>query len=147
MIVISNLLYSYLSLDVWVRIVLYQCEIIVLEIKDIVSEWIQYHLRKRTRLTGKLQLNLLQMVVVDVRIAQGMYEIACLQAGYLRHHLEQQGIGGDVERYAKENVGTTLVELEAQLTVGNIKLEEGMTWRQSHIFQVGHIPRAYDNAS
>ena len=54
MIVISNLLYSYLSLDVWVRIVLYQCEIIVLEIKDIVSEWIQYHLRKRTRLTGKL---------------------------------------------------------------------------------------------
>ena len=59
MIVISNLLYSYLSLDVWVRIVLYQCEIIVLEIKDIVSEWIQYHFRKRTRLTGKLQLDLL----------------------------------------------------------------------------------------
>ena len=70
MIVISNLLYSYLSLDVWVRIVLYQCEIIVLEIKDIVSEWIQYHLRKRTRLTGKLQLNLLQMVVVDVSVSQ-----------------------------------------------------------------------------
>ena len=78
MIVISNLLYSYLSLDVWVRIVLYQCEIIVLEIKDIVSEWIQYHLRKRTRLTGKLQLNLLQMVVVDVSVSQRVNKLTRL---------------------------------------------------------------------
>ena len=78
MIVISNLLYSYLSLDVWVRIVLYQCEIIVLEIKDIVSECIQYHLRKRTRLTGKLQLNLLQMVVVDVSVSQRVNKLTRL---------------------------------------------------------------------
>ena len=78
MIVISNLLYSYLSLDVWVRIVLYQCEIIVLEIKDIVSEWIQYHLRKRTRLTGKLQLDLLQMVVVDVSVSQRVNKLTRL---------------------------------------------------------------------
>ena len=78
MIVISNLLYSYLSLDVWVRIVLYQCEIIVLEIKDVVSEWIQCHLRKRTRLTGKLQLDLLQMVVVDVSVSQRVNKLTRL---------------------------------------------------------------------
>ena len=78
MIVISNLLYSNLSLDVWVRIVLYQCEIIVLEIKDIVSEWIQYHLRKRTRLTGKLQLDLFQMVVVYVSVSQRVNKLTRL---------------------------------------------------------------------
>ena len=92
-------------------IVVRQLEILILEIEDTFYLRVQCHVRQRTGLTRQLQLDLFQMVVVDVRIAQGMYEIACLQAGYLRHHLEQQGLGGDVERYAPENVGTALVEL------------------------------------
>ena len=93
------------------RIVVRQLEILILEIEDTFHLRVQCHVRQRTGLTRQLQLDLLQMVVVDVRIAQGMYEIACFLAGYLRHHLGQRGIGGDVERYADEQVGTALVEL------------------------------------
>ena len=92
-------------------IVVCQLKIFILEVENAFYLRVQRHVRQRTGITGQLQLNLLQMVVVDVCVAQGMYEIARFQAGHLRHHLEQQGVGSNVERYAEEDVGTTLIEL------------------------------------
>jgi hypothetical protein len=57
------------------------------------------------------------MVLVKVRIAKRMHEIAGLQARDLRHHHGQQRIGGDVEGHAQEDVGRALVELAGELAV------------------------------
>ena len=87
------------------------------------------------------------MVQIDVRIAQRMDEVTGLQARHLCHHHEQQGIGGDVERHAQEGVGAALVELQAEPSVGHIELEEHVAGREVHAVQVGHVPRAHDDAS
>ena len=69
MIVCNGLSNSYFTLDVRVRVVACKLEILILEIEDTFHLWVQCHVRQRTGLTGQLQLDLFQMVVVDVRIA------------------------------------------------------------------------------
>ena len=55
--------------------------------------------------------HLIHMVGVDVGIAQCVNEITGFQACDLRHHHQQEGIGGDVEGYPQEDIGTALVKL------------------------------------
>ena len=73
------------------------------------------------------------MVVVDVGIAEGVDEVAILQAACLCNHHGEKSIGGNVERDTEENVGRALVELAAETTVGNIELEEDVTGWQVHL--------------
>ena len=82
------------------RIIAHQFEIFVFEIQYVLHLRVYLHLWQRAWVTGQLQLHLVQMVQVDMCIAQGVDKITCLQAGHLCHHLEQQGIRGDVERHA-----------------------------------------------
>jgi len=44
------------------------------------------HVRQRPRIPLKLQIRLLQMIEVEMRITEGMDEIARLETGDLRHH-------------------------------------------------------------
>ena len=76
-----------------------------------------------------------------------MDEIARFQPGYLCHHLQQQGIGSDVERHSQETVRTALVHLQAQSSVSYIELEKHVAGRQVHILQVGHVPGIDDDSS
>lgn len=64
-----------------------------------------------------------------------MDELTGFQPCHLRHHLEQEGIRGDVERYAQETIGTALVHLQTQLSVRHVKLEEHVARRQVHVFR------------
>ena len=57
----------------------------------------------------KLAVHLLQVVGVDVGVAEGVDELAGGEPRHLRHHVGQEGIGGDVERHAEEEVGAALV--------------------------------------
>ncbi len=66
------------------------------------------------RRARKLQARLLEMVEIEVRVAEGVDELAGLQPGHLRHHHGEQRVGRDVERHAEENVGRALVELAGQ---------------------------------
>ena len=80
-------------------------------------------------------------------VAQRVDEVARFQARHLCHHLQQQGIRGDVERYAQKSVRTALVQLQAQPSVSHIELEEGVAGRQVHIVQIAHVPGAHDDAA
>src|SRR5262249_34970488 len=51
---------------------------------------------------------------------------------------------GDVERDAEEQVGGALVQLERQPALGDGELEQGVTRRQGHVFEVGGGPRRDD---
>ena len=128
------------------RIVARQVEIFVLKREQVLYLRIQFHAWKRTGFARKLQAHLLQVVQVDVRVAQGMDEIARTEACHLRHHLKQKRIRSDIERDAQEDVRAPLVQLEAQPPVCHIELEEGMARRQVHVLQIGHVPRAHDDA-
>ena len=49
------------------------------------------------------------MIVVQVRVANGMHEIADVQPACLRHHLREQRVAGDIEWQAEEDVRGALV--------------------------------------
>ena len=70
---------------------------------------IDVHPWQPARGTRQLLLDLFKVVGIYVRVAKGVDKISRTQAGDLCHHLQQQGIRCNVERHAKENVGTTLV--------------------------------------
>ena len=74
-----------------------------------------------------------------------MDEVARFQSRHLRHHHQEQRIGGDVERHAEENVRAALVELEAQSSVRHVELEERVARRQVHVAQIRHVPGADDD--
>ena len=105
------------------------------------------HLGQGARFARELQPDLFQVVSIDVCVSQCVYEITRFQPRGLRHHHEQQGIRGYVERDAEEAVRAALVELQAQPPVGHVELEKGMAGGEVHVVQVAHIPCADDDAA
>ena len=76
-----------------------------------------------------------------------MDEVTGLETCDLGHHHQEQGVGGDVERYAEEGVCRTLVELERQTVAGHVELEDGVTGRQGHLVDFGHVPGGDDHTA
>ena len=92
-------------------------------------------------------MHLIEMVEIDVGVAEGVDKIAGLQPAHLRHHHREQRIGGDVEGYAEEYIRTALVELAGEPPLGHVKLEQRVAGRQGHAVDVGHVPGADDVAA
>ena len=122
-------------------------EVLVAEAEDVLHVGIDVHLRQGARFARQLQMYLVEVVQVDVCVAQCMDEVARLQSRHLSHHHQQQGIRRDVERYSQKRVGAALVELQAEPSVGDIELEEQVAGRQVHAFQVSHVQGAPDDAA
>ena len=76
-----------------------------------------------------------------------MYEIPCFQSGHLRHHLQEQCVRCDIERHSQENISAALVKLQAEPSVGYIKLEECVAGRQIHVVQITDVPGAHYNTA
>ena len=70
--------------------------------------------RQRPRVAGQLQPGLVEVVGVEVRVAERVHEVADLEPGHLGDHVGQQRVGRDVERHAEEHVGGALVELAGE---------------------------------
>ena len=130
-----------------VGVVVLQGEVGVFEVENALHVGIYHHAGQRTRGASELQVNLVYVVVVYMGIAKGVDELAGLQSGHLRHHHSQQGVGGDVERHAKEGVGAALVKLQRKFTLSHIELEEGMAGGKVHVVEVGHVPCAHNDAA
>ena len=105
------ILYRHWRFDVRVRVVVLQFEIFKAEIKQVSHFVVELHLRQGSRLAGELEAGLLEVVAVEVGIAEGVDEFAGREVAHLRHHHGEQGVAGDVEGYAEEDVGAALVEL------------------------------------
>ena len=93
-------------------------------------------------------------------VAQGVDELAGLEARHLRHHHGQQRVGGDVEGKAEKDVGAALVELAGEPALGHVELEEGVAGGERHaagahvvlrahplVRQVRHVPGAHQDAT
>ena len=93
------------------RVVVLQFEVFKAEVEQVLHFGVELHLWQGSRLAGKLEAGLLEVVAVEVSVAEGVDEFAGREAAHLRHHHGEQGVAGDVEGYAEEDVGTALVEL------------------------------------
>jgi len=67
-------------------------------------------------------------------------EIAGLQIALLRHHVGEERIRCNIERNTQKNISATLIHLAGQPPPRYMKLEERMTGRERHFWQVGDIP-------
>ena len=82
-----------------------------------------------------------------MRVAQRVHEVSRLEAAHLRDHQGKQGIGGNIEGYAEENIRAALVKLARQFSISHIKLEEGVAGRQRHLVQLAHVPGGNNQAA
>mmetsp|Transcript_125011 Transcript_125011/g.399693 ORF Transcript_125011/g.399693 Transcript_125011/m.399693 type:complete len:412 (-) Transcript_125011:138-1373(-) len=78
-------------------------------------------------------------------VAQGVHELARLQAADLCDHAGQEGVRRDVERNTQSHVARSLVHQAGQLAVGDVELAEHVARRQSHLVQIRRIPRSQQN--
>src|SRR5260370_163569 len=74
-------------------------------------------------------------------------EIALFKIANCSHHVRQQYIRRNIERYPKEKIGTSLVKLTAQLPFLHVKLEHGVAGRKRHLADLPWIPGSYDQPS
>ena len=95
----------------WMWVIALEAEIFVSEPEYVLDIRIDYHPRQWARLACELQTGLIEMVEVEMGVAESMHEIAGLEACHLRHHLQQKGVGGYVEGHSEEAVGAALIEL------------------------------------
>ena len=95
--------------------------------------------RKCSAMPGLRRLAV-EVVRVDVGVAEGVDEVAGGQAGDVGDQVGEQGVAGDVERDAEEEVGRPLVELAREPAVGHVELEERVARRQRHLGDVGRVP-------
>ena len=106
--------HRHLGLDVRMRLVAFEREILVAEGEDVLHRRIEPQRRQRLRRARQLQMRLLEMIEIKMRVAEGVDELAGLKPGHLRDHHGQQRVGGDVERHAEEDIGGALIELAGQ---------------------------------
>ena len=108
-----RILNSDWSLDCGMGIVAFEGEVLVAEILQGLHFGIEQHPGKRTRLARELKPSLLQMVGVEMEVTECVDEFLGFQSADLRHHEREQGVGGDVEGDAEEEIRAALVELTA----------------------------------
>src|SRR5450759_5486467 len=97
------------------RVVPLQGEVFVPETENVPRRRSDPHQRERARRARELLARLIEVIQVEMGVAQGVHELARLQIAYLRHHQCEQGVRGDVERHAEEQVGASLVTLAVKI--------------------------------
>ena len=95
--------------------------------------------RQRARFLSQLLPDLIEVVSVDVEVAEGDDEVSRLHAGDARQHGEQGRVTGDVEGQTEVGVDGAGVEVEGELLGGPIRasafldvaLPKGVAWGQT----------------
>ena len=93
------------------RVVTNQLEVFELEVTNVFDRGIQFQLRQSSTITSELFARLLEMVLIKVKIAEGVDKIARRQIDSLRDHHRKKRVGRDVERHAEKQIAAALVEL------------------------------------
>src|SRR5208337_5629444 len=85
---------------------------------------VQRHPGKWSRLAPQLLIGLLDVVEVEMHVAERVDELARLKVRDLRHHHGEERIGGDVERNAQEHIRRALIKLAGKPSLRDIELEQ-----------------------
>ena len=82
------------------RLILFDRNVVVAEIKDRTHRRIELQMRKRKWTSLDLFARLFEVIFLQMRIAQCVHEIADTEIAHLRDHMREQRVAGDVERHA-----------------------------------------------
>src|ERR1700683_445402 len=104
-------------LDGRVGIVIEQGNIFVSKVGELANLRVQHKPGQGTRSAAELFVGLVNMVIVEVKIAAGVDEVAGFEIADLRYHAGEERVGGDIERHAEEEVGAALVKLATEFAV------------------------------
>ena len=121
-------------------------EVLVAETENVPHFRIQRDRGQRQRNTRELLVRLLEMIGVEMRVTEGMNELAGLQITDLGDHHGEQRIGGDVEGNTQEDVGAALVKLAGKPALGHVELKHGVAGRQRHAVHLRDVPGTHDVA-
>jgi len=141
-----------LGLDVGVGIVVLEGEVVGGEGIDIADGGVEAHDGERAGVTGELEAGLIEVVRVEVEVAEGVDEVAGFVADHFGHHEGEKSVAGNVEGHAEKEIGAALVELagEAGAIAGgvvDVELEEEMAGRKGHPVELSDVPCADDMAA
>ncbi len=125
-----------------VGVVVEQFKVFEGEAEDVADVWVEFHRRQGSRVAGELFACLVDVVEVEVCVAERVDELAGGEAGGLGGHHGQQGVTCDVEGDAEEDVGRALVELAGEFAFGDVELEEAVAGRQLHLVDLPDVPGA-----
>src|SRR6185437_13432588 len=109
-------------MDRRVRVVADQLEVLVDEIEQRAHLGIELNPRQGTRLPPELLVSLVEMVEIEMHVAEGMDELAGSEPRHLCHHDGEQRVRGDVEGNAEEDIRRALVKLAGELALRHIEL-------------------------
>src|SRR3989338_9790274 len=146
-------LHSHRSLDSRIRVILHNGNIFVSEVEKGLHVFVQDKLRQFSRLTCELFARLFNVIAIQMHIAECLYEFPNIITAYVRQHMRQKSITGDIKRHPKKKIRTALVELAGKsalsIVIGSrsIELKETMTRRQFHLRYFGHVPRTHKMAT
>lgn len=134
-------------LDARPRMVPHDLDVFEPEREEILHGRIELERREWTRRPRQLFASLVEVIDVQVRVAERVDEVADLQITYLCDHVREEAVAGDVERHPEEHIGAPLIQLTTQRRFSacapwrDIKLEQAMTRRERHRRQIPDVPR------
>lgn len=129
-----------------VRIVAFDRKVFETEAKDVLDARIDAKTGKLLRRARELLFRLLDMVQIEVNVAEGMDELSRQEACDLREHHREKSVGRDIERDPEEDISAPLIELAGKPASGHVELKEAMTRRQRHFLDVPDVPSADDES-
>jgi len=98
------------------RVVALEPEVLVAKREQIRDVGIQVHRRQGARLAFKLLAGLIEVVRVEVRVAERVHEVARFEFAHLRDHHRQEGITCNIEGVSGYlNPGTFRYEASPQI--------------------------------
>ncbi len=83
---------AYLAFYGGIGVVAFEVEVFVFEIEDVLHFGIDYHFGKGAGFASELEIDLIEMIEIDMGISKSVYELARLQAAYLRKHHSEKGV-------------------------------------------------------
>ena len=106
------------------------------------------HGRKRLWFSFQLYTQRGFVVVIDVCIANDMYQFMGHQTAMMGQQVRQEGVRGDIERNTQTDIATALVQGARQaISLTHVKLAQDVAGGQRHFVQLTRIPCRHDHAS
>src|SRR6185312_11119504 len=134
-------------LDRRMMLIIHEFKVLIVILENTRRTPPQSQLRQRQRLAPELQIGLFPVIQIQMAVAARPDQLTGLKVTLLCKHVHEQGITGDVEGNAQEDIRAALVKLAGQALPGDVELKEGMAGHQRHLLQLADVPGADNDAA
>ena len=97
------------------RVIVFEDDMVEIEIIYAFQTWVDRHLRELSGFTTHLFAHLIEVILIDMNIAEGMDESSRLDTEEMSEDMDEEGVRSDIERYSEKEICRSLVELTIEL--------------------------------